>query len=474
MAKYSFEFKKMIVEAYIRGEGGCTYLAHKYGIKSHEQVRRWIKNYQEFGDDGLRRSRKNKTYSFEFKLHVVELYLTSELSYQELAMSQGINNNTLVVRWVNDFRNAGPDALRPKKKGRKKSMDKDTNQKKISQAADEAAADTSKEYVKQLEDELLKLRIENAYLKELRRLRLEEEGSREKTARIIHSLRGEFKLKDILAAVGFPKATYMYWQKRFNRIDPNQEQEKKIKQIHAEHKDYGYRRITAYLRNQGMKINKKRVQRIMQKLNLQVTSFTRKSRKYSTYKGKVGKIAPNRINRRFHTNVPHQKITTDTTEFKYYEVDKTGKMNIKKLYLDPFMDMFNLEIISYGISTKPSASSIIAALNEAVEKTEDCRYRRTFHSDRGWAYQMNAYSRTLKKNRIFQSMSRKGNCYNNSVMENFFGIMKQEMYYGALYYSYEELKDAIDKYITYYNERRIKQKLGWKSPVEYRLTAIAA
>ena len=180
MAKYSFEFKKMIVEAYIRGEAGCTYLAHKYGIKSHEQVRRWIKNYQEFGDDGLRRSRKNKTYSFEFKLHVVELYLTSELSYQELALSQGMNNHALVVRWVNDFRNAGPDALRPKKKGRKKSMDKDTNQKKISQAADEAAADTSKEYVKQLEDELLKLRIENAYLKELRRLRLEEEALEKK------------------------------------------------------------------------------------------------------------------------------------------------------------------------------------------------------------------------------------------------------------------------------------------------------
>ena len=180
MAKYSFEFKKMIVEAYIRGVGSCTYLAHKYGIKSHEQVRRWIKNYQEFGDDGLRRSRKNKTYSFEFKIHVVELYLTSELSYQELALSQGMNNHALVVRWVNDFRNAGPDALRPKKKGRKKSMDKDTNQKKISQAADEAAADTSKEYVKQLEDELLKLRIENAYLKELRRLRLEEEALKKK------------------------------------------------------------------------------------------------------------------------------------------------------------------------------------------------------------------------------------------------------------------------------------------------------
>ena len=180
MAKYSFEFKKSVVEAYLKGEGGYGYLSKKYGVESRDQVHRWIKNYQEFGDDGLRRSRKNKTYSFEFKLHVVELYLTSELSYQELALSQGMNNHALVVRWVNDFRNAGPDALRPKKKGRKKSMDKDTNQKKISQAADEAAADTSKEYVKQLEDELLKLRIENAYLKELRRLRLEEEALEKK------------------------------------------------------------------------------------------------------------------------------------------------------------------------------------------------------------------------------------------------------------------------------------------------------
>ena len=104
------------------------------------------------------------------------MYLTSELSYQELAISQEINNPSLVVRWVNDFRTAGPDALRPKKKGRKRSMDKDTKQKKISQSEDEATVDTSKEYVKQLEDELLKLRIENAYLKELRRLRLEEEA----------------------------------------------------------------------------------------------------------------------------------------------------------------------------------------------------------------------------------------------------------------------------------------------------------
>lgn len=216
------------------------------------------------------------------------------------------------------------------------------------------------------------------------------------------------------------------------------------------------------------------MQRIIQKLGLQVISFTRKSRKYSSYKGKVGKVAPNRIHRRFETHIPHQKITTDTSEFKYYEIDEKGRMNIRKLYLDPFMDMCNREIISYGISQKPSAESIMDALNKTIEKTEDCKYRRTFHSDQGWAYQMKAYVRTLKENKIFQSMSRKGNCHDNSVMENFFGLIKQEMYYGVVYYSYEELKSAIEKYIKYYNEKRIKEKLGWMSPVEYRLSLLAA
>ncbi len=266
----------------------------------------------------------------------------------------------------------------------------------------------------------------------------------------------------------------MYWQKRFDRKNQNKEFEQKILEIRKNNKDFGYRRIYGELRKQGLIVNKKRVQLIIQKLGLQVISFTRKSRKYSSYKGKVGKVAPNRIHRRFETHIPHQKITTDTSEFKYYEIDEKGRMNIRKLYLDPFMDMCNREIISYGISQKPSAESIMDALNKTIEKTEDCKYRRTFHSDQGWAYQMKSYVRTLKENKIFQSMSRKGNCHDNSVMENFFGFIKQEMYYGVVYYSYEELKSAIEKYIKYYNEKRIKEKLGWMSPVEYRLSLLAA
>ena len=175
MAKYTFEFKKQIVMDYINGGGGTQFLAKKYGIPNHSQLQRWVASYKKFGDAGLMRSRKNNKYTFEFKLHVVELYLSTEVSYQELALSQGINNSLLITKWVNDFRIAGPDALRPKKKGRKKTLDSKNKDKTVVQSTEVIQADTRAGYVKQLEDELLKLRIENAYLKELRRLRLEEE-----------------------------------------------------------------------------------------------------------------------------------------------------------------------------------------------------------------------------------------------------------------------------------------------------------
>ena len=163
----------------------------------------------------------------------------------------------------------------------------------------------------------------------------------------------------------------MYWQKRFDRGNPDQEIEKKVLEIREEHKNYGYRRILGDLRNQGYSINKKKVQRIVQKLGLQVTSYTHKSRKYSSYKGRVGTVAPNRIHRRFNTHIPHQKITTDTSEFKYYEVDEKGRMTIHKLYLDPFMDMCNGEILSYGIDQRPSAKNVMDALDKAIEITAD-------------------------------------------------------------------------------------------------------
>ncbi len=174
MAKYSFEFKKQLVSEYLSGRIGGDSLARKYGI-NRSQLWRWINAYKEFGDEGLMRSRQHVKYSFEKKLSVVEFYLSNEVSYQELAIQEGITNPSMIARWVSSFRIAGPDALRPHKKGRKKTLDKSKINNK-SQEVEEKTIDTSAEHVKELEDELLKLRIENAFLKELRRLRLEDEA----------------------------------------------------------------------------------------------------------------------------------------------------------------------------------------------------------------------------------------------------------------------------------------------------------
>ena len=175
MAKYSYEFKLKAVQAYLNGEGSYDYLAKKYNISACSKFKEWVASYKKFGKEGIMRSRKNNKYSFQFKLSVVELYLLSKVSYQELALSQGINNPSMIARWVKDFRITGPDALRPKKKGRKKTLDT-RKFKKPSKTNEEEPVDTSAKHIKELEDENLRLRIENAYLKELRRLRLEEEA----------------------------------------------------------------------------------------------------------------------------------------------------------------------------------------------------------------------------------------------------------------------------------------------------------
>ena len=177
MAKYSYEFKKQLVSEYLDNQGSYASISQKHGMLDSCQLRKWVAAYKKLGDNGLKRSRSRKEYSFEEKLSVVESYLTSELSYQELALQMGINNPSMLARWVNDFKIAGPDALRPHRKGRKKTLS--TSQSRETEAqVQHTEVDTRAEHVKELEDELLKLRIENAVLKELRRLRLEDEAKR--------------------------------------------------------------------------------------------------------------------------------------------------------------------------------------------------------------------------------------------------------------------------------------------------------
>ena len=250
--------------------------------------------------------------------------------------------------------------------------------------------------------------------------------------------------------------------KRLNQGNPLQELEEMIQSIfEANDGNYGYRRIRLELKNKGILVNHKKVQRIMRKLGLKCDKFIRKSRRYSSYKGTIGTVAKNRINRRFDTPIPYQKLTTDITEFKCSDG--------RKLYLSPMMDMHNGEILSHGISMHPTLDFVMKPLEDALQIVKDARFRTTIHSDQGWHYQHAQWSNALKEHGVFQSMSRKGNCLDNSSMENFFGLLKQEMYYGEKLRTYEELKRDIEAYIQYYNNKRIKQKLAGMSPVQYRL-----
>ena len=180
--------------------------------------------------------------------------------------------------------------------------------------------------------------------------------------------------------------------------------------------------------------------------------------KYRSYRGEIGKTAPNILNREFAATRPNEKWATDVTEFKVAD---------RKAYLSPIIDMFNGEIIAYTISDRPDLKMVMDMMHSAKRKIKDTSGV-MLHSDQGWHYQHIQYQQTLKKYGITQSMSRKGNCLDNAVMENFFGIMKSELLYLQQFSDMEVFKRELRKYINYYNNDRIKLKLNGKSPVQYR------
>jgi len=255
------------------------------------------------------------------------------------------------------------------------------------------------------------------------------------------------------------RSTFYYHLKQSVQPEKDSAVKAEIVTIYHQHKGrYGYRRITASLRNNGLKINHKKVERLMKEAGIK--SLVR-IKKYQSYKGQQGKIARNLLKRNFHARKPYQKWVTDVSEFAV-----AGK----KLYFSPILDLYNSEIVSFTISDRPNLDPAMDMLKKALKKLP-AGARPILHSDQGWQYQMKAYQHQLRKNRIRQSMSRKGNCLDNAVMENFFGILKSELFYLQQFGSYESLKQAIIEYVHYYNHDRIKLKLKGLSPVQYRTQA---
>nr|WP_243126477.1 IS3 family transposase [[Clostridium] hylemonae] len=267
------------------------------------------------------------------------------------------------------------------------------------------------------------------------------------------------QLKHLLKAMRLSKSTYYYELKKDDEVAKrNEELSHAIRDIFSHNKGrYGVRRVHQELVNQGYCINHKRVQRLMHGMGL---LGKHPKEKYHSYKGEVGRIADNLINREFNATKPLEKWTTDVSQFNF---------SWGKCYLSPILDMKTNEIISYDLALSPNMEQIKRMLEKAFTKFPNVKGL-IFHSDQGWQYQHQYYRTALEKQGIIQSMSRKGNCYDNCIMETFFGRLKNEMYYGYEkgFTNFESFEMAMKEYIDYYNNKRIQAKTKWMPPVKYR------
>ena len=276
---------------------------------------------------------------------------------------------------------------------------------------------------------------------------------------LIREFREKYSLKILLKILKLNKSTYYYAEKHFDEQEKeNQELEQEILEIFEENYcHYGRPRITLELQKRGFLVNHKKVQKLMTKMGLKATP---KRRRYNSYHGDVGRIAPNILARDFGTTRPYQKLGTDITQF----ITPFGK-----LYLSPIIDFHTREVLAFDISKSPDMKQILRMMNNLKSKHGDRLLGAVIHSDQGYQYQHPLYRKLVTDLGMVQSMSRKGNCLDNSPTENFFGRLKTEMYYPNEY-SFESLKEVeteIKKYIDYYNNERLVWRIK-QSPTQYR------
>jgi len=404
------------------------------------------------------------------KLKAIKRVLEDNESIWSVAINIGLPNKSQLQQWIKSYIKNGYNVV-TKQKGRPSTRGKE---KEDSRRAGKGERTSSRAAV----EEDRRSRILKKIVCLNSRGRKEE---KEQLTEAVTELRQELKcsLEFILETINsndslphLPRSDYYYWKNRTDPDSKNSDLMDAITTIYTgNHKRYGYRRITLQLKNEGWTVNHKAVKRLMSKLNLY--GITPRA-KYKSYKGDFNgtvdnKLLDKRVDtkkhrteyiRDFSTSDVNEKWTTDVSEFH---------IAAGKLYLSPILDIHNREIVSYSISRSPGFMQTIDMLNKAFSKFTDLS-NLIFHSDQGWQYQMAQYHKALKERGITQSMSRKGNCLDNSPMENFFGKMKNEMFYGHEYEfkTLEQLQKAMEEYIEYYNNERIQVKLKGLTPCQAR------
>ncbi|MCJ4129968.1 IS3 family transposase [Klebsiella pneumoniae] len=448
--KYSPETKLAVVNHYLSGKDGEQSTADLFGIE-RTSVRRWVRAWQFHGAEGL--TAKNNHYSDEFKLVVVRAVISDRLTMREAAARFNLSAEILVRRWLDVYNDAGAEGLLNIQCGRPGKMTKPKNIPPLTdKELEKLPRRTQGRTALSAGRECLSKKVES----------LGSERKKWQKALIISELRHEHALRDLLRAAGMSRSTWYYNMNALKQGDRYAGLKENIRKIYHYHKGrYGYRRITLALRKQGLRINHKTVQRLMAELSLRSVI---RAKKYRAWKGRTGEAAPNILSRNFGASKANEKWVTDVTEFP---------VQGKKLYLSSVLDLFNREVIAYSLSERPVMEMVNTMLDGAFPKLRPGDAP-LLHSDQGWHYRMRSYQERLKAHGMTQSMSRKGNCLDNAVMENFFGTLKSECFYLREFRSVSALRKAVEDYIHYYNNERISLKLKGLSPVEYRTQALRA
>lgn len=277
---------------------------------------------------------------------------------------------------------------------------------------------------------------------------------------LVDALKATYSLPELLAELDLARSSYFYHRVRLQAADKYVGVRRIITEIFEHnHHCYGYRRIRASLGRQDVFISEKVVQRLMKQERL--VAATPKRRRYGSYLGEISPAPENLINRDFQAATPNEKWLTDITEFQ---------IPAGKVYLSPMIDCFDGLIISWSIGTRPDAELVNTMLDAAVETVANRNDRPVVHSDRGAHYRWPGWLSRIGNAKLIRSMSRKGCSPDNAACEGFFGRLKTEMFYHRDWRAttIEQFIEALDSYIRWYNENRIKISLGSLSPIEYR------
>ncbi|MDS1123671.1 IS3 family transposase [Escherichia coli] len=441
--KHSFEVKLAAVNHYLAGHAGIISTAKLFQL-SHTSLSHWINLFLLHGPRALD-CRHKRSYSPEDKLCVVLYALGHSESLPRVAARFNIPSHNTVKNWIKGYHKSGDEAFIRRRKEKSMTRSDDTHENEANMTPEE------------MKNELRYLRAENAYLKAMQEHLLEKKppGAGEKT-KVIRNLRCGHCQSDLLKAAGLARSTLYYQLSLQKAKDKYADVKQLIASIFHEHRGcYGYRRIHCELQKRGLKFSGKTVRKLMQQLGLKSPV---RLKKYRSYRGNMGLAAENILQRQFKAEAPCEKWVTDITEFR---------AGGQKLYLSPILDLFNGEIVAWETACRPTEELVKRMLNKGLESLAEGE-KPLLHSDQGWHYRIKSYQSALADRGLVQSMSRKGNCLDNAVMENFFGHLKEEMYYRRDYRSVEELENAVSEYITYWNQKRIKLSLGGLSPVEYR------